>query len=357
MVTKGPWSIVKIRINQKTNIMKSSSKLTIVASVLLTAGCAHHERQAQYNENYPSSSYAASSTSSGSAATTGQFQGTSQFQSRGSDQTLVIQVQSTLNKDVSLATIAPRIEVTAQNGTVTLSGSVPSDQDKQRIEAMVKGTAGVVSVNNQLQVSLQPTSERSEQSSRLYQESTGQTPSGQASISSEPVKTDTFVTDTSKNQISSTDLSTAKPGSTDLTPSSSLSSTNQNTTTIDVTPTSQAGAPSRIYSTYQTSSTETTGQTSDTLNLNIQGSTETDRTLGQKVMQELRTDAALAGQISAIKLTVDNGKITLRGTVKSEEQKKNIESTAQRVTGVASIDNQLQVSAAPSATTDTDPNK
>jgi hyperosmotically inducible periplasmic protein len=338
--------------------MKISSNLTIVASILLVAGCANHERQAKFSESYPN--YASSTTSAGNAAGTSQFQGTSEFQTRGgSDQMLVTQVQNALNKDTNLAIIAPRIEVTAQNGTVTLSGSVPSDQDKQRIEAAVKSTAGVVSVNNQLQVSLQPTSERSGQSSRLYQESTGQAPGAQTSISSEPYRTDTTVTDTSKNQPSTTDQSTTQPSSTDLSANSSLNSANQNTTpSTDLTPTSQAGAPNRIYSTNQTSSTETSGQTTDTLNLSIQGSTEMDRTLGQKVMQELRTDATLAGQISAIKLMVDGGKITLRGTVKSDDQKKSIESAVQRVTGVASVDNQIQVSAVPtSSTSDTDQNK
>src|SRR6266481_6199020 len=272
--------------------MKISSKLTIVSSVLLIAGCAHRERQAQYNESHPSSSYA--------AGTTSQFQGNSQFQGRtGSDQTLVTQVQDALKRDTTLAAIAPRIEVTAQNGTVTLSGSVPSDQDKQRIEAMVKSTTGVVSVNNQLQVSLQPTSERSGQSSRLYQESSGQAPYGQANISTEPAKTDTSTTESSKSQLSSTDQSTTQPG------------------TSDLAPTSQPGTPSSIYSTNHASSTDTSGQTADTLSLNIQGNTEMDRTLGQRVMQELRTDASLAGQISGIKLTVDSGKITLKGSVKS----------------------------------------
>jgi len=324
--------------------MKISSKLSIVASVLLTAGCAHQERQAPYSEGNPSSSYVATPTTSGSASTS-QFQGTS-------DQTLVRQVQDSLNKNSTLATIAPRIEVTAQNGTVTLSGSVPSDQDKQRIETMVKSTAGVVSVNNQLQVSLQPTSERPGQQSKLYQESTGTAPSGQASLSTEPAKD--AATENFKSQLSSTDQSTVQPGTTDIGANSSLSSPNQNSTS-GATPTSQPGAPSRIYSASQTS--EIAGQTSDTLNLNIQGNTEMDRTLGQKVMQELRTDATLAGQISGIKLTVDGGKITLKGSVKSEDQKKSIESAVQRVTGVGSIDNQLQVSAVPTSTTDTDQNK
>jgi len=77
---------------------------------------------------------------------------------------------------------------------------------------------------------------------------------------------------------------------------------------------------------YPSQTSEIAGQTSDTLNLNIQGNTEMDRTLGQKVMQELRTDATLAGQISGIKLRWIVGKITLKGSVKSEDQKKSIES-------------------------------
>src|SRR6266478_949760 len=208
--------------------MKISNQLTIAASVILISGCAHHERQAQsqYNESYPSSYY--SSQPSGSSTTTSQFQGNqfqgnSQFQNRGgTDQTLVMQVQDALKKDTTIATFAPRIEVTAQNGAVTLNGSVPTDQDKQRIEAMVKSTSGVVSVNNQLQVSLQPTSEHPGQSSRLYQESTGQfTPSQAGTSETEPAKTDSTLTDTSKNQLSSTDQSTTQPGAT-VSPSSTL---------------------------------------------------------------------------------------------------------------------------------------
>jgi len=131
-----------------------------------------------------------------------------------------------------------------------------------------------------------------------------------------------------------------------------------------VSPTSQPGTPSRIYSTNQTSTTGTSdqtgtsGQSTSSLNLNIQGNTEVDRTLGQKVMQELRTDATLAGQISAVRLSVDNGKITLRGTAKSEDQKKSIESAVQRVTGVTTVDNQIQVGVNPtSSSSDTDQNK
>jgi osmotically-inducible protein OsmY len=81
---------------------------------------------------------------------------------------------------------------------------------------------------------------------------------------------------------------------------------------------------------------------------------EADRQLGQKIAQEINTDSTLAGQISGLKISVDNGKVTLKGNVKSDEQKKTIESAVQRVTGVGSVDNQLQMG---SATGTTDSNQ
>ena len=45
-----------------------------------------------------------------------------------------------------------KIDVQVQNGTVTLSGSVASEQEKQTIQKQVAGMKGVQSVNNQLTV-------------------------------------------------------------------------------------------------------------------------------------------------------------------------------------------------------------
>jgi osmotically-inducible protein OsmY len=176
----------------------------------------------------------------------------------------------------------------------------------------------------------------------------------------EPAKTDSTLSETSKSlsQPSSATDQTPSTAAIDAATTNSLSVRSQTQTTPDLSPTSQPGTPSRIYSTNQTSTTETSDPSvASPLKMNIQGNTEMDRTLGQKVMQELRTDATLAGQISAIRLSVDNGKIALRGTVKSEDQKKSIEAAVQRVTGVASVDNQLQVSATPTGTSDADQNK
>jgi hypothetical protein len=202
----------------------------------------------------------------------------------------------------------------------------------------------------------------SSQTPTSSQSALAQSSSPGSTSETEPAKTDTSIsTDTSKSQLSATDQGTT-PGATDTSTNSTFSTRPAGTSPSGVAPTSQPGTPSRIYSTNQTSTTGISDQTGtsdqSSLNLNIQGNTEMDRTLGQKVMQELRTDATLAGQISAVRLSVDNGKITLRGTAKSEDQKKSIESAVQRVTGVATVDNQIQVGTNPtSSTSDTDPNK
>jgi osmotically-inducible protein OsmY len=75
----------------------------------------------------------------------------------------------------------------------------------------------------------------------------------------------------------------------------------------------------------------------------ITATTEADRSLGQQIAQELKTDTTMAGVIPTLKITVENSKITLRGTVKSEDEKKKVESAVQRVTGVSSVDDQLVV--------------
>jgi hyperosmotically inducible protein len=84
---------------------------------------------------------------------------------------------------------------------------------------------------------------------------------------------------------------------------------------------------------------------SGSLSANIQASSDTDRTLGRQILREVRTDTSLSSAMTGVKFAIDNGKVTLKGNVRSEEQKKNIEASVKKVTGVSSVDNQLEVSA------------
>lgn len=325
-------------------------KLIVVSLVLVAAGCAHHEKE-HFSQTYYSPASGSGSTAdsaNNTAASTNQagatYQANSSSSFSSSDQTLSTQLQQSLSKDPTLAAIAPQIQVTVQGGAVTLNGTVPSEQEKQAIEATAKSTTGVVNVNNQLQVATQPTSDRSDLNNRLYHESKTDTSATDAALA-QAARSSALSGDNALPQSAqSTTEITNRLDTAAVTAASTNAASGQ---TQDLTPTSQrTDATSRIYSTNETAAA-TAG---DTFSANVQGSTDADRSMGRQVIQELRTDTSLAATLPMIKITADNGKITLTGTVKNDDEKKKIETAVQRVTGVSTVENQLQVSTNPAAT-------
>jgi osmotically-inducible protein OsmY len=73
------------------------------------------------------------------------------------DRALEASVRSQIDRYGDLRTAASKVQVLAQNGTVTLAGTVPDDQERQMMEVVARNTAGVVGVNDQLQVAYPPT--------------------------------------------------------------------------------------------------------------------------------------------------------------------------------------------------------
>lgn len=69
------------------------------------------------------------------------------------DEALEQRVASSLREDTALAALAPNITVDANNGTVTLQGSVNSEQQRTDIESKVRSIAGVTQVTNNLKIS------------------------------------------------------------------------------------------------------------------------------------------------------------------------------------------------------------
>jgi osmotically-inducible protein OsmY len=257
---------------------------------------------------------------------------------------MVTEIRNTISKDPALATIAPQIQINATSGTVTLSGSVKSEQDKERIAELVRQTTGVVTVNNQLTVSSQS------QTSTTTPDATSRTDSTIVGGTAQSK------TDTQEGLTQNKQYDTEKQA---LSPTSQSASERLYHSTTNVSPTSER-PETRIYSSTQPSSTTQQGQTSTEqgttgvqgkFDLNVQATTEADRTLGQKIMQELRSNTSLAASIPMLRISLNNGKVVLKGNVKSETEKQQIESAVQRVTGVTTVDNQLQVSATPATDT------
>lgn len=80
-----------------------------------------------------------------------------------------------------------------------------------------------------------------------------------------------------------------------------------------------------------------------TLTPGDQSENEADRTLTQQIRQAVMADKSLSTTAKNIKIITVDGVVTLRGPVKSPQEKKTIETKAQQVAGVNKIDNQLEV--------------
>ena len=74
-----------------------------------------------------------------------------------------------------------------------------------------------------------------------------------------------------------------------------------------------------------------------------QGSNEVDRKISQSIRQELVSNDRLSTNAKNIKIITVEGVVTLRGPVKSPEERTTIASVAQKAGGVKRVDNQLEV--------------
>jgi len=81
----------------------------------------------------------------------------------------------------------------------------------------------------------------------------------------------------------------------------------------------------------------------DTLTSGDQGNSEADRELARKIRREITGDKQLSTTAKNVKIIAADGKVTLRGPVKTAEEKNQIASIAEKVQGASSVDNQLEV--------------
>lgn len=110
---------------------------------------------------------------------------------------------------------------------------------------------------------------------------------------------------------------------------------------------SHMGESSRSPSSSGMSATEQSSSSA----MSDQAMTEEDRTLNQKIRQELASDSDLQTSASNIHFNTDNGKVTLMGTVATEQEKQDIEDKVGDMAGVEEVDNQLQIASTSSGST------
>jgi hyperosmotically inducible protein len=69
----------------------------------------------------------------------------------------------------------------------------------------------------------------------------------------------------------------------------------------------------------------------------------TDRALAQKIRKSIHEDKSLSTYAHNIKVIAQDGKVTLRGPVRSEDEKNNLQAKAVAVVGAGNVMNQLEV--------------
>jgi osmotically-inducible protein OsmY len=70
---------------------------------------------------------------------------------------------------------------------------------------------------------------------------------------------------------------------------------------------------------------------------------DADRKIIQEVRQALTSDSSLSTSAQNVTVVSNNGKVTLRGSVKDDSEKQKIANKATQVAGVNNVDNQLTV--------------
>jgi osmotically-inducible protein OsmY len=81
-----------------------------------------------------------------------------------------------------------------------------------------------------------------------------------------------------------------------------------------------------------------------TLTPGDQSETEADRTLTQRIRQAVVADDALSITAKNIKIITVDGVVTLRGPVKTMEEKSTIEAKAEQIAGADKVKSQLELS-------------
>ena len=74
-----------------------------------------------------------------------------------------------------------------------------------------------------------------------------------------------------------------------------------------------------------------------------QSESKVDRTLTQQIRKAVVADKSLSTTAKNVKIITRNGIVTLRGPVKSSEEKKRLETKAQRLAGTSNVENQLEI--------------
>lgn len=287
--------------------MKIANTFALIVLLIVTAGCSSHDRHH-------------------SAYSSGVISSPAPQLATDSDRALADAVRQRFNRYGDLAPLASEIQVSARNGAVTLTGTVPTEQEKKMIDGMAENTSGVRVVYDNLRVTSAP-----------------------AAAAFRP--TDTPLANRVRQDLN------AQPAIAGVAPNIQVFDNNG---AITLTGTVAREEDRRLVeSVVQRTPGVTavydnlglgiqpTGRTArfpdDIFNLHVEGLSPPDRTLAQKILDGLRRDAMLASLLPSVNINIIGGRVVLQGTVQNDQQRSAIASAVQRAAGLDNVDDQLQV--------------
>jgi osmotically-inducible protein OsmY len=238
--------------------------------------------------------------------------------SADANDTLVTQIKNSLD-DSGMAAAIQGVHISAQSGTIYLTGAVPSLRDKAMVDRLVRSISGMVHVKNQLVLSVLASGAPFQIGSPLYSNAPAPLVAQEAE----------HIYSNAPNPIANLPQA---PGSVGI--------SNQNVAAVSdqpLTPTSSRP----INRVYPEASAQTNVKTP--AKIRVQGLTEADQPVVQRIAKELRWDRELAGLNQVVELRVENGKVTLQGTIESEQERQAIRAAIQRAAGNLPVEDHLQL--------------
>jgi len=152
--------------------MRIANTFVIFSSLLLVAGCTTDDRRTEWSNRpayaegtstYRTPSYSTSTTYGATArddkyATQGEA-AASQLMN-DNDRELCYQVRQQFDANPNFSTFSPNVSITCHNGVATLSGTVPTDEDRMALVAQCRRTPGIASVHDELQIGVTAANDR-----------------------------------------------------------------------------------------------------------------------------------------------------------------------------------------------------
>jgi hyperosmotically inducible periplasmic protein len=84
-------------------------------------------------------------------------------------------------------------------------------------------------------------------------------------------------------------------------------------------------------------------RSANSLNADKQSNNESDRNLTQQVRQAIIADKSLSTYAHNVKVITQNGQVTLKGPVRSEDEKRSIEAKAATIAGESKVTSELTI--------------